>query len=157
MKTSLKLLAAAGVAVVVGLVLFSSPKQEVPLASAAAVDFFLKIEGVEGVIAPIDIESWSWGIVSPRDAASGLPTGKRQYQPIIIRKRIDKSSPLLAKTSNDGGMIKKVTLTGMTDNKQKYQVSFFDVFIEAYVNSDEPGVQPMEQISFSFDKIAFEY
>ena len=34
-------------------------------------------------------------IVSPRDAASGLPTGKRMHKPFIITKELDKSSPLL--------------------------------------------------------------
>ena len=32
-------------------------------------------------------------VVSPRDPASGLPTGKRQLQDIHITKPIDKSSP----------------------------------------------------------------
>jgi type VI secretion system secreted protein Hcp len=34
-------------------------------------------------------------VVSPRDAASGLPTGKRQHKPITITKEVDKASPLL--------------------------------------------------------------
>ena len=34
-------------------------------------------------------------VVSPRDAASGLPTGKRQHKPFNITKEVDKSSPLL--------------------------------------------------------------
>lgn len=41
-------------------------------------------------------------VVSPRDAASGLPTGKRQHKPIRIVKEIDKSSPLLMKSSGGG-------------------------------------------------------
>lgn len=40
-------------------------------------------------------------VVSPRDAASGLPTGKRQHKPMVITKELDKSSPLLAK---EGGV-----------------------------------------------------
>ena len=34
-------------------------------------------------------------VLSPRDAASGLPTGKRQHKPFTITKEVDKSSPLL--------------------------------------------------------------
>jgi type VI secretion system secreted protein Hcp len=34
-------------------------------------------------------------IVSPRDAASGLPTGKRQHKPFVVSKELDKSTPLL--------------------------------------------------------------
>jgi type VI secretion system secreted protein Hcp len=34
-------------------------------------------------------------VISPRDAASGLPTGKRMHKPFVITKELDKSSPLL--------------------------------------------------------------
>jgi type VI secretion system secreted protein Hcp len=37
----------------------------------------------------------SHDVVSPRDAASGLPTGKRQHKPYVITKEIDKASPVL--------------------------------------------------------------
>jgi len=35
-------------------------------------------------------------LVSPRDAASGLPTGKRQHKPVRTTRPVDKASPLLA-------------------------------------------------------------
>ena len=34
-------------------------------------------------------------VISPRDAASGLPTGKRQHKPFSITKPIDRATPLL--------------------------------------------------------------
>jgi type VI secretion system secreted protein Hcp len=34
-------------------------------------------------------------VESPRDAASGLPTGKRQHKPFTITKEVDQSTPLL--------------------------------------------------------------
>jgi type VI secretion system secreted protein Hcp len=34
-------------------------------------------------------------VTSPRDTASGLPTGKRQHHPYVITKEVDKASPLL--------------------------------------------------------------
>jgi type VI secretion system secreted protein Hcp len=49
-------------------------------------------KGREGKIAVIAV---SHEIVSPRDAASGLPTGKRMHKPFVITKELDKSSPLL--------------------------------------------------------------
>lgn len=39
-------------------------------------------------------------INQPRDAASGLPTGKRQHKPVSITKPVDKASPLLATSPN---------------------------------------------------------
>src|SRR5699024_4095641 len=49
----------------------------------------------QGFDQPFAISSYSHEIVSPRDPASGLPTGKRQHKPLTIRKEIDKSTPLL--------------------------------------------------------------
>lgn len=39
--------------------------------------------------------SLSHSVVSPRDAASGLATGKRMHKPMVITKSLDKSSPQL--------------------------------------------------------------
>ena len=36
-------------------------------------------------------------VATQRETGSGMATGRRQHQPLLIRKRIDKSSPLLAK------------------------------------------------------------
>lgn len=49
-------------------------------------------KGREGKIMVIAVDH---EIISPRDAASGLPTGKRQHKPFTITKELDKSSPLL--------------------------------------------------------------
>lgn len=37
------------------------------------------------------------GVITAREAGSGMATGRRQHQPILIRKRVDKSTPLIAK------------------------------------------------------------
>ncbi len=79
-------------------------------ASLAASDFYLKINGAEGETTAnsrskhIELESWSLGasqagIVSPRDAASGLPTGKRQHRPIAVIKPVEASSARAAATT----------------------------------------------------------
>lgn len=39
--------------------------------------------------------SLSHSVVSPRDAASGLATGKRMHKPMTLTKTLDKSSPQL--------------------------------------------------------------
>lgn len=43
----------------------------------------------------IMVIAFDYEVESPRDAASGLPTGKRQHKGITITKEVDKSSPLL--------------------------------------------------------------
>jgi type VI secretion system secreted protein Hcp len=49
-------------------------------------------KGREGSISVQYLQS---KMVSPRDPASGLATGKRQHEPLVFRKTIDKSTPLL--------------------------------------------------------------
>jgi type VI secretion system secreted protein Hcp len=34
-------------------------------------------------------------VISPRDAASGMPSGKRQHKPLVLSTKIDKSTPVL--------------------------------------------------------------
>ncbi|HMB89418.1 MAG TPA: Hcp family type VI secretion system effector, partial [Rhodothermales bacterium] len=43
----------------------------------------------------IQVIGFNHEVMSPRDAASGLPTGKRQHKPVTITKELDKSTPLL--------------------------------------------------------------
>src|SRR3569832_1935456 len=55
-------------------------------------------KGREGKIMVIAV---SHEIVSPRDPASGLPTGKRMHKPMVITKELDKSTPLLNNVHNN--------------------------------------------------------
>jgi len=43
----------------------------------------------------IAVYGWTHEILSPRDAASGLATGKRQHTPLTVTKPIDKATPRL--------------------------------------------------------------
>jgi type VI protein secretion system component Hcp len=48
---------------------------------------------------------------SARDAASGLPTGKRMHKPITITKEADKASPTLMQHTVKGSHIKNANIT----------------------------------------------
>ncbi len=43
----------------------------------------------------IECNSFEDSLRSPTEARTGLMTGRRQYTPVVITKRIDKSTPLL--------------------------------------------------------------
>jgi hypothetical protein len=53
----------------------------------AAGKYTVQVCDAKGVVVPTDL-ALEYAIVSPRDAASGLPTGKRQHQPIRITKDV---------------------------------------------------------------------
>src|SRR6185436_4825615 len=71
-----------------------------------ALNAYLRLKGqkqgnIEGSVTQkgrdksIMVIAVSHEVVSPRDPASGLPTGKRMHKPFVITKELDKSSPLL--------------------------------------------------------------
>ncbi len=81
--------------------------------SVAALNAYLWLRGetqgdIRGSVAQpgrensIMVIAFSHELVSPRDAASGRPTGKRQHKPIKITKEIDRSTPLLMNALTSG-------------------------------------------------------
>lgn len=77
-------------------------------ASLAASDYYLKIEGVEGEsrakAETIELQSWSFGasnpaVASPRDAASGQATGKRQHKPMTVTMELGREAAAAPETA----------------------------------------------------------
>ena len=103
-------------------------------------------------------------VVSPRDAASGLPTGKRQYDPIKITKRIDKASPLMHKViSNNEILDIKVSFYRIINSEA---VEFYTVTLEdaklvgiktSPVQMANGKTEIHEEYSFVFDQIEWVY
>jgi type VI secretion system secreted protein Hcp len=109
-------------------------------------------------------------VMTAREAGSGMATGRRTYKPLLIRKRIDKASPLIAKTLVQNTVIEGVfkffrpSPTGDGTTEQFYTVKIKqgriatqkqivpDTFIPA--TSQEP---PMEEVSFVFHTIEWTY
>lgn len=154
MRKALKYVAAgmATVLLVLASVSYSVGMHQVPSASAAQADYYLKIEGIEG---EIEIQSFSWGVISPRDSASGQSTGKRQYQPIIIRKLLDKTSPLLARAVGQKKYVGTVTIVKRaSDGKtNEYTAVFTDVAVSAVQHDGVQGSPITETVSFTYQKI----
>jgi len=107
-------------------------------------------------------------IDTARDTANGMATGRRTYQPLVVRKRIDKSSPLIAKalTTNQvvDGTFKfyRPNPAGDGTTQQFYSVDIKGgriAGIKQYVPDvtvDENGAEhPLEEISFTFATIVW--
>ena len=90
-------------------------------------------KGREGKIAVIAAEHQ---IVSPRDPASGLATGKRQHQPFVLTKELDAATPLLHTLQTNNEAITDWELQfwapqvqatgGVGAEVQRYTVRLFD-------------------------------
>jgi type VI secretion system secreted protein Hcp len=113
------------------------------------------IAGREGMIK---ILSYSHQIISPRDAASGLPTGKRQHFPLKIVKLIDKTSPLLMNILVFNENIIKFELrfyqnsTGTDTNY--YTIELTNAQIAGISNSGS-SMGNTEVVSFTYQKITW--
>jgi type VI secretion system secreted protein Hcp len=116
-------------------------------------------KGREGKIMVIAVNH---EVVSPRDAASGLPTGKRMHKPFVITKEIDKSSPLLYNVLVNNENIAdwelqfwRPSATGA--EQQHYTIKLTNANI-ASINFRMPNNKHPELMKFAeYEEIAFTY
>jgi type VI secretion system secreted protein Hcp len=136
----------------------------------AAVDYFLKIDGIQGESldskhkGEIQLESFSWGETNLGTAPSGGGggAGKVQMQDLHFVMQINKASPKLMLACASGKHIKQAVLTARKAGKtqQEFLVfKFTDVLVSSYQTggSQHAEVLPMDQVSFNFARIELEY
>src|SRR5206468_10164240 len=136
----------------------------------AAVDFFLKIDGIEGESGDhkhakeIQLESWSWGETQSgsHSAGGGGGAGKVSMQDFHFVMKINKASPKLLLACASGSHIKKAELIcrkAGTTQQEFLHVIMDDLLVSSYQTggSGHGGVVPTDQISLNYSKIEFEY
>ena len=136
----------------------------------AAVDYFLKIEGIAGESTDskhkgeIDIESFSWGVTQSgaHAAGGGGGAGKASFQDFHFVMKINKASPKLMLACANGEHIKKATLVCRKAGKEQQEfmtVVMSDLLISSFQTggSGHGDILPTDQISLNFAKIEFEY
>ncbi len=135
-----------------------------------AVDFFLKIEGIDGESSDdkhkgsIDVLSWSWGESNTGSMAvgGGGGSGKVSMQDFSFAMNMNKSSPHLMEACATGKHIKKAVLTcrkaGGTQ-MEYLKITFDDLLISSYQTGSSGGDAglPIDQCSFNFSKITQDY
>ncbi len=135
-----------------------------------AVDYFLKIDGIEGESqdskhkGEIEIESFSFGEVQTGTAAhgGGMGAGKVQMQDFNFVMKVNKASPKLFLACARGDHIKNAVLTcrkAGKDQQEYLKVTFSDILVSSFQTSGTSSgdMLPMDQISLNFTKIEFEY
>jgi len=109
-------------------------------------------------------------VVTAREAGSGMATGRRQYEPLLIRKRIDKSSPLIAKALTQNQVIEGVfkffrpNPSGDGTTQQFYTVRIKQGRVASIKQTSPDSIEPatstqpaLEEITFVFNTIAWTY
>jgi len=145
-----------------------------------ALNSYLKLEGetqgeIKGSVTQkgredsIMVIGFSHEVVSPRDAASGLPTGKRQHKPVTITKEIDVATPLLYNVLVNNENITTWKLDFWQPSKTGQEKQFYTVEL---MNASIAGInsemlnnkypenmqhKEREHISFSYQKIIWTF
>jgi len=120
-------------------------------------------KGREGSIM---VNAASHEIISPRNPASGLPTGKRMHKPFVITKEIDRSSPQLhtALTTNENVTEWELQfwqpVMGVGTERHYYSIKLLNASIAGIEfnmpntrNPDFMKYAEYEEISFTYQKI----
>jgi type VI secretion system secreted protein Hcp len=136
-----------------------------------AVDMFLKIDGIPGESSDrvhkgeIEVDSFSFGMTNAgaHGAGGGGGAGKVSFQDLHFTSRVNKASPLLAKSCATGEHIKTATLSVRRSGEQqvdflKYELA--DVLVSDFADGFDPKGDadlPEDAFSLAFAKIAFSY
>jgi len=101
-------------------------------------------------------------VVSPRDPASGLPTGKRMHKPFVITKELDKASPLLYNVLTNNENITEWELkfyrpSATGAEQQHYTVKLTNANIAAIHFKMENNKNPELMRYAEYEEVAFTY
>jgi type VI secretion system secreted protein Hcp len=136
----------------------------------ALVDYFLKIEGIQGESpdkthkGEIQLESFSWGATNSGTGyhGGGSGAGKVSMQDFHFLMKANKASPKLMLACAQGDHIPSAILicrkAGGKDPGEFLKITFTSILVASYQTGGSAGdVIPMDQISLNFAKIELEY
>jgi len=147
----------------------------------AAVDMFIKIDGIEGEAEDkqhsdwIDVLSIAWGPTGTpvratttvrantrvrQDGAQRKRPGRVKYGDVTLKKAYDASSASLAEACANGKHIPKLVLEWTTtdgDGSKYVRLEMEDVIISSYSIDATDGDRPTESISLNFAKVKSKY
>jgi type VI secretion system secreted protein Hcp len=136
-------------------------------AASAAVDYFLKIDGIKGESfdkahkGEIEVTSWSLGATHAAPTGPGArAAGKPCVSDIHFTKRVDIASPLLLANAVTGMVIPKATLVGRKagGGQQEYlKIEMKDILVSSVSSGGPSGADPVEQFALSFSLLNLSY
>jgi len=138
----------------------------------AAVDIFLKINGIEGESTDdkhkneIELESWSWGLAQAgsgtHSGAGGSGAGKAHFQDLHCVSKVNKATPKLMLACATGQHIDEVNLcvrkAGGTQ-LEYLKIKMTQVLISSYQSggAQHGDLVPTDQYSLNYGKVEVQY
>jgi len=136
----------------------------------AAVDYFLKIDGIPGEAADskhkdeINLLSFSFGVSQAGTMVfgGGGGAGKAAFQDFHFMMNVNKATPKLFLACATGEHIKSAILTCRKAGKEQQEylkVKFSDLLVSSYQGNGDGNANhlPVDSISLNFSKIEWDY
>lgn len=136
----------------------------------AAVDYFLKLDGIDGESqdaqykGAIQISSWNWSAHNSgtMQFGGGGGGGRAHLDDFDFAMRVNRATPKLVQKLASGEHIPKALLTCRKAGKtpQEYlKITFEDCVVSAYHASGSAGADaiPLELVKLNFARVTFEY
>jgi type VI secretion system secreted protein Hcp len=136
----------------------------------AQVDFFLKIDGIDGESTDskhkneIDVQSWGFGASQSGSmhGGGGGGAGKVSVQDLHFTAKVSKATPKLFLACANGEHLKKAVLVARKAGKEQQEymkLTMTDLLVSSFQmgGSSHDGIVPVDQVSLNFAKIEIEY
>jgi type VI secretion system Hcp family effector len=156
----------------------ATPGPDVPYPGAPSAALYLKANGTpiqggntrQGQEGSIEVVYYEQKSTQALNARTGIASGRRQHNPIVIRKPLDKSSPSLRKALVQSQKI-DATIKFFRANADGALENYYNVSIKAgaigsideyspdnnSLAGSEGGGHPLEEVSFSFQSITWQF
>ncbi len=118
----------------------------------------------------IECIAYEQGVTTAREAATGMVTGRRQYTPLKIVKRVDKSSPLLMKALVENQRIDAIfkffrpnpagdgtTEQFFTVEIKQGNVASVKQYVPITIHPESANDPPSEEVAFVFRDIIWTF
>lgn len=123
------------------------------------------VPGPENAIECIYFEQ---AATTSREYGAGMATGRREYRPLVIRKRIDRASPLLWKALTEGQPIEgsfmffRSSSEGVTEHFytieiKQARISSIREYVPDILDPATKHEPPLEEINFVFHTSSWTY
>lgn len=133
-----------------------------------AVDYFLKLAGIEGESADakhkgeLEPESFGWGVAQTPSTSDGRGggAGKPQFRELDFVQRANSSSAKLFLACATGQHLKEAVLTARTAGKTPLEfltIRLTDVRVSSFEETATGSEHPLEHATLSFARIEITY
>ncbi len=136
-----------------------------PVQAAAAVDYFLKIDGIDGESTDkdhkgeIDVLSWSWGM-SQSDTNTGDGTIVPDFEELKLTKYVDKSTPKLMEALAGGVPLRQEAhmIVSNATGTDYFMIHMTNVMVTSISTGGSGGEDRLtENVTLNFAEVKVEY